>query len=200
MVADRLAMAAHGNEVYRQLDVFSRVLSYIENNYVEEVSEKQLVQGAIKGMVGTLDPHTMFMTPEIFKDMKVDTSGEFGGLGIELTSKATTRNGVRSESLVVVAPIDDTPAARAGVKPGDVILKIDGEPTAEMDLATAVARMRGPSGSKVVLTIHREGFAEPRDLGADPRPRSGGLSGRQALRRLRLREDQELPGAHRLAT
>ncbi|MGC4122417.1 MAG: S41 family peptidase [Myxococcales bacterium] len=164
MVADRLAFGASGNEVYKQLDVFTRVLSYIENNYVEEVSEKQLVQGAIKGMVNTLDPHTQFMPPEIFKDMKVDTSGEFGGLGIELTNKILLRNGVKMEALVVVAPIDDTPAARAGVKAGDVILKIDSEPTTDMDLVTAVSRMRGPAGSKVVLTINREGFTEPRDL------------------------------------
>ncbi len=164
MLADRLAFGASGSEVYRQLDVFARVLSYIENNYVEEVSEKQLVQGAIKGMVNTLDPHTQFMPPEIFKDMKVDTSGEFGGLGIELTNKVVLKSGVKMEALVVVAPIDDTPAARAGVKAGDVILKIDGESTADMDLVTAVSRMRGPAGSKVILTISREGFAEPRDL------------------------------------
>ncbi|MBI5549843.1 MAG: S41 family peptidase [Deltaproteobacteria bacterium] len=164
MAAERLAQAAQGKEVYRQLDVFTRVLSYIENNYVEEVNEKKLIQGAIKGMVGTLDPHTLFMPQEIFKDMKVDTSGEFGGLGIELTSRMQVKNGVRSEVLMVVAPIDDTPAARAGVKAGDVIFKIDGESTAEMDLVTAVSRMRGPAGSKVVLTILREGFTEARDL------------------------------------
>ncbi|HEY3449339.1 MAG TPA: S41 family peptidase [Myxococcales bacterium] len=164
MVADRLAFGASSNEVYKQLDVFTRVLSYIENNYVEEVSEKQLVQGAIKGMVNTLDPHTQFMPPEIFKDMKVDTSGEFGGLGIELTNKVVLKNGAKMEALVVVAPIDDTPAARAGVKAGDVILKIDGEATNDMDLVTAVSRMRGPAGSKVILTISREGFTEPRDL------------------------------------
>ena len=164
MAADRLAFGASGNEVYRQLDVFTRVLSYIENNYVEEVGEKQLIQGAIKGMVGTLDPHTQFMPPEIFKDLKVDTSGEFGGLGIELTNRVLLKNGAKMEALVVVAPIDDTPASRAGVKAGDVILKIDGEPTADMDLVTAISRLRGPAGSKVILTISRESFAEPRDL------------------------------------
>ena len=164
MAVDRLAFAAHGSETYKQLDIFTRVLSYIQNNYVEDVSEKQLVQGAIKGMVGTLDPHTLFMPPEVFKDMKVDTTGEFGGLGIELTSRVQTKNGSKTESLVVVAPIDDTPAARAGIRSGDVIVKIDGESTSDMDLVTAVARMRGPAGSKVVLTILRESFSEPRDL------------------------------------
>jgi carboxyl-terminal processing protease len=163
MLADRLAFAraaarSTGSSTSR------RVLSYIENNYVEEVSEKQLVQGAIKGMVNTLDPHTQFMPPEIFKDMKVDTSGEFGGLGIELTNKVVLKSGVKMEALVVVAPIDDTPAARAGVKAGDVILKIDGESTADMDLVTAVSRIARAAGSKVILTISREGFAEPRDL------------------------------------
>lgn len=164
MSAERLASAASSGETYKQLDVFARVLAYVQNNYVEEVPEKQLLQGAIKGMIGTLDPHTVFMPPEVFKDMKADTSGEFGGLGIELTSKVEVRGGVKTEVLVVVAPIDDTPAARAGIKPGDIILKIDGEPTADMDLVTAVSRMRGPAGSKVILSVLREGFSEPRDL------------------------------------
>ncbi len=164
MAADRAVHAAGGNEAYKQLDIFTRVLSYVQNNYVEEVSEKQLLQGAIKGMIGTLDPHTAYMPPEIFKDMKVDTSGEFGGLGIELTSKVQVRGGAKTEVLVVVAPIDDTPASRAGIKSGDVILKINAEDTADMDLATAVTRMRGPAGSKVVLTIQREGFTEPREM------------------------------------
>jgi len=104
------------------------------------------------------------MPPEVFKDLKADTSGEFGGLGIELTSRVQTKNGARSESLVVVAPIDDTPASRAGIRSGDVIVKIDGAPVSDLDLTTAVSRMRGPPGSKVVLTISRDGFAEPRDL------------------------------------
>lgn len=165
MAADRAVFAAREpGGTYRQLDLFARVLSHIQNSYVEDVSEKQLIQGAIRGMVGTLDPHTLFMPPEVFKDMKIDTSGEFGGLGIEITSKVQTKNGARSESLVVVAPIDDTPAFRAGIRAGDVILKIDGDAATEMDVAGAIARMRGPAGTKVVLTIQREGFAEPRDI------------------------------------
>ena len=90
------------------------MLSYVENNYVETVDEQQLMYGAIKGMLETLDPHTVFMPPEVFKEMKIDTSGEFGGLGMEIARK--------DDGIVVVAPIDDTPAARAGIQPGDEIL------------------------------------------------------------------------------
>ncbi len=162
MVSGPAVFAAR--ETYRQLDLFARVLSYIENSYVEEVSEKQLIQGAIQGMIATLDPHTLFMPPEIFKDMKVDTSGEFGGLGIEITMKSEVINGAKSEYLMVVAPIDDTPAARAGIKSGDRILEIDGKSTADLTLAQAISLMRGPAGSKVTLEIHREGFSAPRDL------------------------------------
>ena len=117
---------------YKQLELFARVLSYVENNYVEKVDERQLIYGAIRGMLETLDPHTVFMPPEVFKEMKIDTSGEFGGLGIEIARGAT--------STLVVAPIDDTPAARAGIQPGDEILAIDGESTAGMDVARGLAR------------------------------------------------------------
>lgn len=164
MVADRAVFAAHDGGTYRQLETFTRVLAYIENNYVENVSEKQLIDGAIKGMISTLDPHTVYMPQEVFKEMRLDTKGEFGGLGIEVTTRARLIEGVRHEYLTVVSPIDETPAARAGIRPGDLILKIDGEPTAELDLMSAVSKLRGPPGSKVVLTILRDGFAEPRDI------------------------------------
>src|SRR6476660_68698 len=109
----------HSEQTYKQLELFARVLSYVENNYVEPVDQQQLMYGAIKGMLETLDPHTVFMPPEVFKEMKIDTSGEFGGLGIEIARK--------NDGIVVVAPIDDTPAQRAGIKQGDQILKIDDE-------------------------------------------------------------------------
>ncbi len=141
---------------YKQLELFSRVLSYVQNNYVEAVDEQSLVHGAIKGMLDTLDPHTLFMPPDQFKEMKIDTSGEFGGLGIEISKK--------NDALVVVTPIDDTPAARAGVKTGDQILKIDDESTRSMELARAIAKMRGPAGKKVLLTIMRDGFSQPREF------------------------------------
>ncbi|RKG96984.1 S41 family peptidase [Corallococcus carmarthensis] len=141
---------------YRQLELFARVLSYVENNYVEPVDRKTLIQGAIQGMLDTLDPHTVFMPPEIFREMKIDTSGEFGGLGIEIARKG--------DRLVVVAPIDDTPAARAGIKAGDELLAIDGESTQGMDLGRALQKMRGPAGGRVLLTLMRAGFNAPREL------------------------------------
>jgi carboxyl-terminal processing protease len=161
MIADRAVSFAEKAppptaSAYKQLDLFARVLSYVENNYVESVDSSQLIYGAIKGMMDTLDPHTLFMPPDMFKDMKVDTSGEFGGLGIEVAEK--------NEVLTVVTPIDDTPASRAGLKPGDQLLRIDGEGTRELGVAGAIKRMRGPPGSRCVLNIMREGFKEPRDL------------------------------------
>jgi len=150
------AAAPPAEDTYRQLELFARVLSYVENNYVEPVEKQQLVYGAIKGMLETLDPHTQFMPPETFKEMKIDTSGEFGGLGIEIAKK--------DDIITVVSPIDDTPAARAGVRPGDQIFKIDDEPTQGMDLGRAIQKMRGPAGKKVMLTIMREGFSAPREI------------------------------------
>ncbi len=146
----------HSDETYKQLALFARVLSYVENNYVEPVDQQQLMYGAIKGMLDTLDPHTVFMPPEVFKEMKIDTSGEFGGLGIVIAKK--------NDGIVVVAPVDDTPAQRSGIKSGDQILKIDDESTRNMELARAIAKMHGPAGKKVMLTIMREGFAAPREF------------------------------------
>jgi carboxyl-terminal processing protease len=147
---------AHGEQTYKQLELFARVLSYVENNYVEPVDQQQLMYGAIKGMLDTLDPHTVFMPPEVFKEMKIDTSGEYGGLGIEIARK--------NDAIVVVAPVDDTPAQRAGIKSGDQILKIDDESTRNMELARAIQKMHGPAGKRVMLTIMREGFAAPREF------------------------------------
>jgi carboxyl-terminal processing protease len=160
MVADRAVLADKPDKsvggAYKQLDLFARVLSYIENNYVEPVDDKELVYGAVKGMTETLDPHTLFMPPDLFKDMKADTSGEFGGLGLEISEK--------NEVLTVVTPLDDTPASRAGIKPGDTLVKIDGETSRELGVPGTIKRMRGPPGSKCTLTLMREGFKEPRDF------------------------------------
>lgn len=160
LVAGSLAFAGppvpKSEATYRQLELFARVLSYVQNNYVENVDEQQLMQGAIKGMLETLDPHTVYMPPDVFKEMKIDTSGEFGGLGIEIAR--------RNDAIIVVAPIDDTPAQRAGIKSGDQLLKIDDEPTRSMELARAIQKMRGPAGKKVMLTIMREGFSAPREF------------------------------------
>jgi carboxyl-terminal processing protease len=148
--------AATEAPTYKQLELFARVLSYVQNNYVEKVDDKQLIYGAIKGMLDTLDPHTVFMPPDVFKEMKIDTSGEFGGLGLDIAKKG--------DVLVVVTPVDDTPAARAGVRAGDEILAIDGESTRSMDVARAAAKMRGPAGKRVTLTLMRPGFVQPQDI------------------------------------
>jgi carboxyl-terminal processing protease len=151
-----LPASSSDGATYKQLELFARVLSYVQNNYVEKVDDKQLIYGAIKGMLDTLDPHTVFMPPDVFKEMKIDTSGEFGGLGLDIAKKG--------DVLVVVAPVDDTPAARAGVRAGDEILAIDGESTRSMDVARAAAKMRGPAGKRVTLTLMRPGFVQPQDI------------------------------------
>jgi len=143
-------------KIYRALDLFSKVLFIVEKDYVEQVDGQNLVYGAIKGMLGTLDPYTVFLTPDVYKELKVDTLGRFGGVGIEIT----LQNGV----LTVVTPIEDTPAAHAGVRPGDKILKINGTLTKGMNLTDAVRRMRGGKNSKILLTLWREGVAKPFDV------------------------------------
>jgi carboxyl-terminal processing protease len=134
---------------YENLQTFTNILAIVQKNYVEDVTTDQLVEGAINGMLTSLDPHSAYLTPELYKELQVDTKGSFGGLGIEIT----VRNGV----LTVVSPIEDTPAYRAGVKAGDQVIKIDGEFTKDMTLVEAVKKMRGPKGSKVILSIKREG-------------------------------------------
>jgi carboxyl-terminal processing protease len=141
---------------YKQLELFARVLSYVENNYVEPVDRRVLMYGAIKGMLDTLDPHTVFLPPEEFREMKDGTSGEFGGLGIEISKK--------DDVVTVVSPLDDTPAARAGIRPGDQILAIDGEETRGLELPRVIQKLRGPAGQRVLLTIMREGFNQPQEI------------------------------------
>ncbi len=133
---------------YEHLKVFTEVISLIQANYVEETKARDLIYGGIKGMLETLDPHSSFLPPDIFKEMQVETQGSFGGLGIEIT--------VKDRQLTVVAPIEGTPADRAGMHPGDRIVKIDGGPTKDMTLMEAVKKLRGPKGTKVTLTILRE--------------------------------------------
>jgi carboxyl-terminal processing protease len=144
--AERVGAASNTN--YEELETFTNVLAIIQKNYVEDVDTKRLIEGAINGMLASLDPHSAYLTPELYKDLQVETKGSFGGLGIEITN----RNGM----LTVVSPIEDTPAARAGIKAQDVILKIDGEFTKDMSLVEAVKKMRGPKNTKVKLTIKRE--------------------------------------------
>jgi carboxyl-terminal processing protease len=141
---------------YEQLKLFTEVMSIVENQYVDEVSPRELVYNAIKGTLRGLDPHSSFLDPDSYKEMQVETSGSFGGLGIEIT--------LRDDILTVVSPIEGTPAYRAGLHSGDRILKIDGIATKDMQLADAVKRMRGKPGSKVTVTIAREGWTEPQDF------------------------------------
>src|SRR5579883_2164089 len=137
------------SDTYRQLDLFGEVFERVRADYVEEVSDEQLIEAAINGMLSSLDPHSSYMNPKNYRDMQVQVRGEFGGLGIEVTME----NGL----VKVVSPIDDTPAARGGLKPGDYITHLDGEAVAGMSLNEAVERMRGPVNSEIRLTIRREG-------------------------------------------
>jgi len=143
------------SETYRQLNLFGDVFERVRSSYVEEVGDKELIEAAINGMLSSLDPHSSYMDPDSFADMQVQTKGEFGGLGIEVTME----NGV----VKVVSPIDDTPAARAGIQPGDFITHIDGESVIGLNLSDAVDKMRGPVDSDVKLTIVR-GNADPFDV------------------------------------
>ncbi len=143
-------------ESYDELKVFTEVLSYVEANYVQEVEPEKLIHGAIRGMLRSLDTHSSFMPPEVYREMRVETEGKFGGLGIEIT--------VRDDVLTVVSPIEGTPAFRAGVEPGDRIVIVDGESTKDMSLIEAVKRLRGPVDTAVTIGVMREGFTEPQDF------------------------------------
>jgi carboxyl-terminal processing protease len=153
---DHVARAARKGEPYRPLDVFADVLAHVENSYVEEVDGKELIYGAIDGLVGRLDPHTVFLRPDVFKSLRDETSGEFDGLGLELA--------VKDDKITVVSPMADSPGERAGLQPGDRLVSIDGAATREMTLADASRRLKGPVGTKVVLEIMRDGFAAPQKL------------------------------------
>ncbi|MBF0468377.1 MAG: S41 family peptidase [Desulfamplus sp.] len=148
--------ATAGDEnTYESLKLFSDVLQEIEDNYVDKVDTKVLIQNAIKGMVSNLDPHSSFMPPEAFGELQDDTRGEFGGVGIVVALK--------KGMLTVISPIEGTPAYRAGIKAGDIIIKIDGESTSDLELWQSVKKMRGEIGEAVLITILREGIAEPVD-------------------------------------
>ena len=140
--------AEDDKEVYKHLNLFGEAFEKIKNNYVEEVSSKELIEAAIEGMLGSLDPHSTFLNSDELNELKVQTKGEFGGLGIEVTLE----NGF----VKVISPIDDTPASRAGIKAGDLITHLDDEPVLGMTLSEAVAIMRGKAGSKIKLTVSRD--------------------------------------------
>ncbi len=147
------AAQAASSETYRQLNLFGDVFERVRSDYVEEVSDKELIESAIDGMLSSLDPHSSYLNRESFEDMRVETKGEFGCLGIEVT--------MESGLVKVVSPIDDTPAALAGVKAGDFITHLDGEQVLGLTLSEAVDRMRGLVGTDIVLMIRREGVEQP---------------------------------------
>jgi len=150
--------AAQGanDSAYKQLDLFSDAFERVRADYVHPVQDSQLVTSAIQGMVSGLDPHSSYMDAKAFGDMKIETKGKFGGLGLEVTME---------DGLVkVISPIDDTPAAKAGIKPGDYIAAIDGAPIQGMQLNDAVDRMRGAAGTKITLTVLRSGAKKPFDV------------------------------------
>ncbi len=142
-------------DTYERLKIFAEILSLLEAGYVEDINNEALVSGAIRGMLKTLDPHTTYMPVESYKEMQVETSGKFGGLGIEISIK----NGI----LTVISPIDDTPASKAGILAGDKIIKIGDESTVDMTLSEAVAHMRGDVGTPISITIFRESLKDPKE-------------------------------------
>lgn len=149
--------AAQGNDaIYAELRTFTEVLSKITKNYVDDVNSKELIRAAIRGMVNSLDPHSAYLTPEAYREFQTETKGEFGGIGIQI--------GIKDGVLTVIAPIEDTPAFKAGIKAGDKILKIDGKPTKDMNINEAVSKMRGQKGKPVTITILRDEWKEPRDI------------------------------------
>jgi carboxyl-terminal processing protease len=151
----RPVRSAEGREIYEFLKTYSDVVDIVKKNYVDTVKDQDLIYASIKGMLESLDPHSSFLTPEMYKDMQTETKGEFGGIGIEIT--------VKDGLPTVITAIEDTPAFKVGLKPSDHIVKIDGKPTKNMGLADVVKMIRGPKGKPVILTIVREGLSAPKD-------------------------------------
>ena len=147
---------SYAEDRYAELQIFSKILSLTQQYYVEEVDTKKLITGAIKGMLRELDPHTSYMPPDVYKDFESETAGEFGGIGIEIS----IQNGV----LTIISPIEDTPAWKAGIKPGDKVVAIDGKSTKGYSLVEASSALKGKDGAKIVLSIIRDNLDKPIDI------------------------------------
>ncbi|OGE20365.1 MAG: hypothetical protein A2V51_03370 [Candidatus Dadabacteria bacterium RBG_19FT_COMBO_40_33] len=148
--------ASEEEATYEGLSNFTRVLDLIERNYVDNVDSEKLAISAIEGMLKTLDPYSAYLTPERYKELEIGTSGEFGGVGIEIS--------VENDLLTVITPIEGSPAAKAGIKPGDLIIAIDGKSTQGFSVDEAVKSLRGPKGSAVKITIQSQGDKNPREV------------------------------------
>ena len=144
------------NELYEKIDLFGEVLENIKKEYVDDVDQAEVMDSAINGVLQSLDPYSAYMSPELFKEMQTDTRGEFGGLGIEI--------GMESGVVKVISPIDDTPAAKAGIKAGDYIVKIGKEQVQGKSLLEAVKLMRGPVGTSINLTVRRKNVKKPMEF------------------------------------
>jgi carboxyl-terminal processing protease len=153
--ADSQVSAALDKSIYKNLKTFNEVLDMVQKNYVEQVESKKLIEGAINGMMKSLDPHSTYMTSDMYKELEVETRGSFGGIGIEIT--------IKKDFLTVVSPIEDTPAFIAGIKAGDHIIQIDGKSTKDITIMEAVKKLRGPKDTKVTITIMRENMPKPKD-------------------------------------
>lgn len=153
-----LMTPGHGarDDIYYDLTLFSEVLSNVKTKYVEQIDSHRLIGAAIAGMLDELDPHTQFLDPDEYKELQIGTEGSFGGLGITI--------GIRDEVLTVISPIEGTPAYSMGIQPGDQIIEIEGVSTRGLSLRDAVRQLRGPAGTRVTITIRREGAAEPFEI------------------------------------
>ncbi|MEN6319133.1 MAG: S41 family peptidase [Syntrophaceae bacterium] len=152
---DSNVSAALDRSIYKNLKTFTEVLDMVQKNYVEEIESKKLIEGAINGIMKSLDPHSTYMTADMYKELEVETRGSFGGIGIEIT--------IKKDILTVVSPIEDTPAFNAGIKAGDHIIQIDGKSTKDITIMEAVKILRGPKDTKVTITIMRENMTKPKD-------------------------------------
>lgn len=156
LVWNHPASVAKTQDTYKDLEAFANVLSLVQENYVEEIDSQKAIEGAIKGMLTNLDPHSSYMKPDDFKELQVETKGSFTGIGIEITMK----DGI----LTVVSPIEGTPAFEKGLKAGDKIIKIGEEATQDLTLMEAVKRLRGPKGTEVTISIHRKGWTDLKEI------------------------------------